>query len=825
MSKASASSEINSISDADNEKDYRNGSGYILDGPEYYTVFNGLTGAAIDTIEYPVPRGNLNLWGDTYGNRVDRYLGGIAYLDGVHPSIIAWRGYYARTTAAGITLENGRLNVGNIFIAESNKQFSGQGNHNLTVADVDNDGKDEVICGGLALDDNLTPLWSGGRGHGDALHIGDYDPTHKGLEYFTVHESGGYKISGSTNGKDGSDADYGMTVYDAATGEELAHYGAGGDTGRGVMANIGAGGNYQITSKAGTFRSDDGSNFTAGNYGMSQNFRIFWDEDLYDELLDGTGDRNCSIGITSWDDSQMKMNRIFTTTGVATINDTKNNPCLQADILGDWREEVIARTSDNNKLRVYMTTTPTDYKIKTLMHDPVYRSGVAAEQTAYNQPPHVGFYMADSMFIEDTPTLEITGPTKKRYVIGEQLDTEGLVVKATYPDGTVEDDITGYTLSELDSSSPGEKEITVSYKGADIKFTVTVVAVADLELTQEPAKTEYVQGEQLDLTDMKITVTYSDNETEVIENNDIADRCEISGFNPSTVGEQHVTVSYGGKPVTFTVTVREASVEDLNRDYENASTTQTTTSVHISPFTGAYVLEHTFTINTMPAAGNINNKGTVSGFTLRFMSDATDNVKEGTGGGWTLVPNSDKTAADVYWKSGSNDAARLTTNAPIKLGETYTVRYAFTDVATGNGARVKMYVIDSNGNTVMEQGNLDLRNFTNDNQKAVAINRIDITMQAASNDAPAGVTIGDAKVTLCGVVYVDGKKVSVNLNNDSEVNSVRAYAVKYANGALTNVTDVTPKAPGELVSTLSFEPDKIYVWSDMQPLSLWSKAE
>ncbi len=857
VSKASKDTTIAAITDEENRTtDYRpeSGWGLITSGKEFLTVFNGETGEAIDTINFPTARGNSIDWGDanaTSGNRVNRFTASVAYLDGKKPYAVYLRGYYMgkdnngrqRCGISGTSFDGEKLSVDYRFDTKSGQPgyyegagiYVGQGNHNCTVADVDNDGKDEFITGALCMevnDDNeFKPRWCTFMEHGDALHIGDYDPTHNGLEFFTIHEDSG------PNTKSGQTVNihFGMSVIDADSGEVLFHETNDNDTGRGIMANVGAGGYYQIYATAQHKDAPAGATkFAAGPYkvmgngnytepltaSLSQNFRIFWDGDLYDELLDGTTTQDCPVGITSWDGSQMS--RIFTTTGAVTVNGTKNNPCLQADILGDWREEIIAK-ADNNKLRVFMTTTPTDYKIKTLMQDPVYRSGVAAEQTAYNQPPHVGFYMDEEMFKNDITSLTITSePTKKVYVIGEPLDTEGLVVKATYEDET-EETVTSYNLSGYDSDSEGEKTITVEYKGMTATFKVKVLGIRQIELTSEPTKKEYVQGEQLDLSGMEVTATYSDDSTAVIDSSEY----KISGYTPSQVGEQTVTVEYGGQTATFKVTVREASVEDLNGEYTNNSSTIIKISQkHIGAFTGAYVLEHTFTINTMPAAGNINDKGTVSGFTLRFMSDDTDTAKGGTGSGWTLVPNNAKTAADVYWKNSSNSgAARLTQNAPIKLGETYTVRYAFTDVATGNGARVNMYIIDSNGNTVMEQKDLDLRNFTFNDQKTSAINRIDITLQAASSDAPASVTIGDAKVTLCGVVYVDGKKVSVNLNNDSEVNSVRAYAVKYANGALTNVTDVTPKAPGELVSTLSFEPDKIYVWSNMMPLSLWSKSE
>ena len=382
------------VRSGDNSKSYVGAGGFITEGPEYYSVFDG-DGTIIDTVMYPFLRTDSNRqWGlDSAGrpeitNRVDRFLGTTAYLDGVHPSIITWRGYYAKTTVAAYTLEKGKLIKGNTFNAETNAQFSGQGNHNLTVGDVDGDGKDEIICGALALDDDLSVLWSSGRGHGDALHLGDYDPTHLGLEYFSVHESGGYAISGSTNGNDGKSADYGMTVYDAADGTELGHWSAGSDTGRGMMANIGAGGYYQITSGAGNYRANGGTSFTRGNYGMSQNFRIFWDGDTYDELLDGTSITNYTGG--------RNMSTIFTADGCVAINGTKANPAISADILGDWREEVVYPTNDSTALMLYTTTTETNNKLYTLMHDRGYRMQVTSEQTAYNQPPHISYYISEN---------------------------------------------------------------------------------------------------------------------------------------------------------------------------------------------------------------------------------------------------------------------------------------------------------------------------------------------------------------------------------------------------------------------------------------------
>lgn len=180
--------------------DYRNADGYVLAGPEFLTVFNGQSGTAMATINYNPPRhpttqsptsAQLNtVWGDGYGNWVDRFLGGVAYLDGSRPSAVFARGYYTRTTLWAVDWRGGRLTQRWYFDSDSaGSQYRGQGNHNLSVADIDNDGRDEIVYGGMALDDNGTALWASGLGHGDAMHVSDLIPSRPGLERFGVHES------------------------------------------------------------------------------------------------------------------------------------------------------------------------------------------------------------------------------------------------------------------------------------------------------------------------------------------------------------------------------------------------------------------------------------------------------------------------------------------------------------------------------------------------------------------------------------------------------------------------------------------------------------
>ena len=366
---------------ADNDVDLRDENGRVLEGDEYLTVFAGDTGEAIDTIWYPHPRGAVVEWGDEVGNRADRFLACVAYLDGVHPSVVVWRGYYAKTTSTALSLVEGRLvEVADFDSSQpGGERFEGLGNHSLAVADVDGDGCDEVLCGCLALDDDLSPLWFSLRGHGDAHHLADYDPTHEGLEYLTSHERGSY----------------GMTLFDAATGEELFHADAGEDTGRCMMANLGIeGGQYELWAREldemYVFHEDAGTEAIAPRP-RPVNFRIFWDGDVYDELLDGCDlDGNCHVEIRDEGTGS-----IVELPDGQTINGSKNNVCLTADLLGDWREEIVVPSDDGTELLVYVTTIPTTQRLYTPMHDRTYRMQVAAEATGYNQPPHLGYYVSE----------------------------------------------------------------------------------------------------------------------------------------------------------------------------------------------------------------------------------------------------------------------------------------------------------------------------------------------------------------------------------------------------------------------------------------------
>ncbi|MDT0441255.1 rhamnogalacturonan lyase [Streptomyces johnsoniae] len=360
------------IGDAD--ADHRNDGGYILEGPEFLTMFDGATGAAVDTVDYVPGRGNVADWGDDYGNRADRFLAGTAYLDGQRPSLIMARGYYTRSVVAAWDFDGSSLSQRWVFDSdEAGGQYEGQGSHSLSVGDLDGDGNDEIAYGSMAVDDDGSPLWNAGTGHGDAQHLGDLDPARDGLELFKVSED---------SSKPGS------LLLDAATGDILWETASGSDNGRGVGGDVwdGSPGAEFWSNADGSLRNTAGEEI--GRKPSSANFLSWWDGDLTRELLDGTHiDKYGPDGDT----------RLLTGEGVASNNGTKATPALSADILGDWREEVIWRTEDNSALRVYATDIPTEHAIPALMQDRQYRTGIAWQNTAYNQPPHPGFAIGPGM--------------------------------------------------------------------------------------------------------------------------------------------------------------------------------------------------------------------------------------------------------------------------------------------------------------------------------------------------------------------------------------------------------------------------------------------
>lgn len=361
---------------ADHSINYTNQTGYILEGPEFITVFDGATGKELATSEYWPVRGEVADWGDNYGNRVDRFNAAVAYVDGKRPSAIFQRGYYTRLAMAAWDWREGQLTRRWIFDSneEGNSAYAGQGNHSIHVIDANNDGKHDIVTGSAVIASDGTGMHTSGMGHGDATHV-----TYmiKGFPYpqiFMPHESGGH----------------GMSLRHAHTGEILFNHRNPNDVGRGVGAEIDPkvpGFHFWGTHGLGLYNMKGEK---VSNIPSSMNFVIWWDGDLSRELLSGNR-------IDKWDITTNSATRLLTGEGARSINGTKATPVLQADLFGDWREEVILSRNDNQALRVYTTTMPTAHKLYTLMHDPIYRVAVSWQNSSYNQPPHPGYYIATDM--------------------------------------------------------------------------------------------------------------------------------------------------------------------------------------------------------------------------------------------------------------------------------------------------------------------------------------------------------------------------------------------------------------------------------------------
>ena len=411
------------IKAADNTRDWRTSAGRINGGQEYLTVFNGQTGAAIHTIAYYPNRnalaelseaeGTFN-WDDRsgkkdrgdYGNRGERYLAAVAWLSGAdaRPSGIFCRGYYTYAYVWAVDFDGSQLKHRWLHRSDTKTTYTvvdkdmkesapitapgatrgegsntmyGNGNHNLSVGDVDGDGRDEIIWGSAALDDDGKLLYATGFGHGDAIHLGKMDPDRSGLQVFQVHEEKGT---------------YSWDLHDAATGEVIFKGGsAGKDNGRGMAADvIPTSRGYEFWSADERSQRSVQTGEVVNDKNTSVNFRMYWDGTCYDQTLDGNT-------LDAWNGKSWTRVMTFHSYGnSSTCNGTKKTPNLQADLFGDWREELILWDSANSAtLNIFTTNIPTPYRVPTLMHDHTYRMGVAWQNTAYNQPPHLGFYLPD----------------------------------------------------------------------------------------------------------------------------------------------------------------------------------------------------------------------------------------------------------------------------------------------------------------------------------------------------------------------------------------------------------------------------------------------
>ena len=388
---------LGSAKGADHSKDYRNSNGYILTGPEWLTIFNGETGKEMATVDYNPGRGTVKSWGDSYGNRVDRFLATNAYLDGKKPSMVFQRGYYTRMAITAYDWDGKTLSQRWYYnAATSGQECYGQGNHNISAGDVDGDGFDEIIEGSCAVDHDGKFMYRTGKGHGDAMHLSDLDPDNPGLEVWQVHE----------------EKPYGYDLHDARTGKLLFNETSSGDNGRGVAGDVDSlNRGHELWSAANWNTYTVKGKIWKADKRPAYNFRIYWDGDLLDELLDNTT-------ISKWDNAKQQSNTLFQMQG-KSCNSTKATPNFSGDILGDWREEVILHDGAS-KLYIYTTTIPTEHRMYTLAHDPIYRLGMSWQNTAYNQPPHLGFWLYGNK--DKFPAPDIT-------LVGDQTPKAAAIIK------------------------------------------------------------------------------------------------------------------------------------------------------------------------------------------------------------------------------------------------------------------------------------------------------------------------------------------------------------------------------------------------------------
>ncbi len=415
--------------------------GFILKGPEYLTVFEGETGTELETIHYkPGRQDDGLLWGDYAmgriepGNRVDRFLAGVAYLDGAKPYAVFARGYYTRTTLVSYAWDGSHLKehwfVDSGYAPMSNPFNDGphgrfgtdpllgslntQGAHSLSTADVDGDGKQEIIYGSSTIDHDGTLLYSSsavmppesanpgviaGLGHGDALHVADIDPDRPGLEIFMVHEGATY-------------APYGYALRDAKTGEVIYGGYTGKDTGRGMVGDVDPDHRGLETWAVGLWTA---SGTRINTTAPGTNMNIKWAANMTTQIVNGSG--NSTPTIDDW-----KRGRLLTATDTRTNNSTKGNPSLVADIFGDWREELLVRTADSSAIRIFLSTEVTTRKLYTLMHDAQYRTGIAWQNTTYNQPAYPSFYFASDTNFANVPIPSFWTPRT-----GEEAGSGGIL--------------------------------------------------------------------------------------------------------------------------------------------------------------------------------------------------------------------------------------------------------------------------------------------------------------------------------------------------------------------------------------------------------------
>lgn len=368
---------------------------YLSEGPEFLSMYDGKTGAELARTDLLPARDPLNTWyGADRGKQVKRashFLFCVAYLDGEKPSLVHFRGAWAACKVAAYDIVDGQFQVRFTIdcgkVDERDNTYN-TGYHSIAVADVDYDGKDEIITGATAIDDDGTVMytvkaaradgWVFKLGHGDAFDVAVMNPDTPAYYVWACRETANLPVN--------------IGLHDALTGEVLFGQTKTKDTGRSRAADIDPESRgWEMWGSTNTPLQSVAGEVLCETCPSSMNMKMYWDGDLLAELVDH--DSNSEMNIYKWDWEKKQLNTILTAEGSASNGGTKGQTCLIADIFGDWREELVVRTADNKEMRIYSTTAETAYRMPTLMHDVTYREAIAWQNNHYNQPANTSFYL------------------------------------------------------------------------------------------------------------------------------------------------------------------------------------------------------------------------------------------------------------------------------------------------------------------------------------------------------------------------------------------------------------------------------------------------